>query len=384
MNIEKLPIEKLWQVNRAKGKNCGKKICITPNDYLSYNLLPIFIKNKIRVYEYDWRTDSPYDADLILNGSCNIPKLPLSSKPIYYMWRHYQATDLLRNDRPTIDKDKLYRHKIYKDIPNLYWMGDEWLNKEYSIPNQYIKTPWGEIFWWYKEKIEKRKLQPFVSIENKQGWTWIISKDRPCRDAVAKWLFLNQKVFTHKHLFVYDSCPVEYKSILQPYMFREIYNTDKSSWRLHHQQFLGFPSDNYLINTEKNYENFVIDIVTETLDYDGFGVQEKTLKPILNKMLFIVVGVKNYLKKLRKLGFKTFHPYLDESYDNENDNTIRLEIAMDSLYKFLSKKNNLKYQHELQSIVDHNFMVLEKIVQIPQEEKLLKRVLKRHLNIDLG
>ena len=30
---------------------------------------------------------------------------------------------------------------------------------------------------------------------------------------------------------------------------------------------------------------------------------------------FIVLGSKHFLKNLRSIGFKTFHPVIDESYD---------------------------------------------------------------------
>ena len=43
------------------------------------------------------------------------------------------------------------------------------------------------------------------------------------------------------------------------------------------------------------------------------------------------------LKKLHELKFKTFHPFIDESYDNEPDNTKRINMIFDELDKFKEK-----------------------------------------------
>ena len=60
-------------------------------------------------------------------------------------------------------------------------------------------------------------------------------------------------------------------------------------------------------------------LVTETVagdDHHGHVfLTEKTFKPILLKMGFVIAGRMGVLKKLRDLGFKTFSDYWDESYD---------------------------------------------------------------------
>ncbi len=63
-----------------------------------------------------------------------------------------------------------------------------------------------------------------------------------------------------------------------------------------------------------------IHIITET-SFSGneLFVSEKVLKPIVNYQPFIALGPVNYLKELKRLGFKTFSDFWDESYDDIED-----------------------------------------------------------------
>ena len=50
----------------------------------------------------------------------------------------------------------------------------------------------------------------------------------------------------------------------------------------------------------------------------------KIFKPVSNLQPFIVFGDYLTLAELRKLGFKTFEPFIDESYDLERDPKKRI------------------------------------------------------------
>ena len=55
---------------------------------------------------------------------------------------------------------------------------------------------------------------------------------------------------------------------------------------------------------------------------------------------FIFVGCSNLgngsLKELRKQGFKTFHPYIDESYDKQGHPTKRMLMIVDEIERLCS------------------------------------------------
>jgi len=66
------------------------------------------------------------------------------------------------------------------------------------------------------------------------------------------------------------------------------------------------------------YEESFFSVTTNTLfEEEAVFLDEKVWKPILNYHPFIFVGCSGSLEELKRQGFKTFHPFIDESYDNE-------------------------------------------------------------------
>jgi hypothetical protein len=70
----------------------------------------------------------------------------------------------------------------------------------------------------------------------------------------------------------------------------------------------------------KLYPDFFVEIVCETfLSGRSFYPTEKTWRPLICQTPFLMLGPKNFLANLRKLGFKTFSQWWDESYDEDAD-----------------------------------------------------------------
>lgn len=69
------------------------------------------------------------------------------------------------------------------------------------------------------------------------------------------------------------------------------------------------------------------EIVTETwfTNNSCLYITEKTLRPIIRMQAFILVGCPGTLAYLRSLGFQTFSPFIDESYDSIVDPALRFE-----------------------------------------------------------
>jgi hypothetical protein len=122
-------------------------------------------------------------------------------------------------------------------------------------------------------------------------------------------------------------------------------------------------------NNKLHYIDSYLHIVSET-QFNTRGtpfMSEKTWRPILNLQPFIYVGNHLALNMLRELGFKTFHPFIDESYDNEQDPAQRWKLIERELEKFshmtiedihnwyYSIKDILIYNQELLfKYADHN------------------------------
>jgi hypothetical protein len=68
------------------------------------------------------------------------------------------------------------------------------------------------------------------------------------------------------------------------------------------------------------------------------------------------VGTPFSLAKLREVGFKTFSPYIDESYDEETDNDKRFFMILDEVKRLcnMTKKEIHKWYYEMEDILIYN------------------------------
>jgi hypothetical protein len=98
-------------------------------------------------------------------------------------------------------------------------------------------------------------------------------------------------------------------------------------------------------------------LVTETV-YTGrrHHLTEKTFKPIALGMPFIIVGTQGSLRYLRSYGFKTFGDLWDESYDDEPDDSRRIEKIAQTL-KLLDglEEHRQDIFESAWEIVEHNW-----------------------------
>jgi len=104
--------------------------------------------------------------------------------------------------------------------------------------------------------------------------------------------------------------------------------------------------------------------LSSTVLYDkvpdpGF-FSEKTFKPIVYMHPFILVTTPNQLPYLRELGYKTFSPLINESYDTIEDDGDRLLAIMDEIQRLSSMTNEeiLRFKSECEPILIHNYKTL--------------------------
>ena len=85
----------------------------------------------------------------------------------------------------------------------------------------------------------------------------------------------------------------------------------------------------------KQFTDTYFSLVTET---DTLGspypfITEKSYKPLLAGHPFIILGNTGHYKKLHSMGFKSFHPLINESFDNEPDLNTRIEMITHEVEK---------------------------------------------------
>jgi hypothetical protein len=104
-----------------------------------------------------------------------------------------------------------------------------------------------------------------------------------------------------------------------------------------------YPSDSSGSYCTEDYQKCAIEIVLETLfDDSRWHLTEKTLRPIACGKPFILAATAGSLKYLKSYGFKTFAPFIDESYDNILDPAERLNAITQSMKNFSSLDQSAK------------------------------------------
>jgi hypothetical protein len=115
------------------------------------------------------------------------------------------------------------------------------------------------------------------------------------------------------------------------------------------------------------YENSYFSLVTETIFFkerghhayetnDRLFLTEKTFKPIFAQHPFLILASEGHLSALRDLGYKTFHPYIDETYDTIEDDYTRLETIIEEIKRLCNQTEEewIKWQTNVKEIVEFN------------------------------
>lgn len=115
------------------------------------------------------------------------------------------------------------------------------------------------------------------------------------------------------------------------------------------------------------FQTSYFSVVTETLFFSNTQfLSEKIFKPIAMKHPFILVGTPNLLSHIILLGYKTFHPYINEEYDKETNHCKRMKLIVDEI-KRLSELSDSDWQYlnqKLQPIIDYNFSLLKSKINL--------------------
>lgn len=170
----------------------------------------------------------------------------------------------------------------------------------------------------------------------------------------------NNKTMTKEHRSTMAYFAIKY-NLLNEGKFSFIQKIDKNELYSHISKIIENPNKDYIENIESIlpyeldthqlstnqktnfgatnnmkdwYSDTYINFVTETFFGRNVFLSEKIFKPLSNLQPFIVLGDYGTLQELKRLGFKTFEPFIDESYDLELDPKERIkkiEIEIEKL-----------------------------------------------------
>jgi hypothetical protein len=98
-------------------------------------------------------------------------------------------------------------------------------------------------------------------------------------------------------------------------------------------------------------------VCTESyVESDYESITEKIYKPIINFQPFIFFSFPGALKVLRKIGFKTFSPWINEDYDNEHDLKIRSNLIFNEIQRLccMNKEELHEWYWSMREVLEHN------------------------------
>ena len=110
------------------------------------------------------------------------------------------------------------------------------------------------------------------------------------------------------------------------------------------------------------YTNSLVSIVTETnFATKALTLTEKSFKPSKEKHPFIIVGVNGALKSMREFGFQTFSEFWDESYDEEENQMMRLHKIIEVCKEIgnWDKEKILDFKKKVKPILEHNYIIVQ-------------------------
>tara|TARA_B100001094_G_scaffold332059_1_gene402583 strand:- start:4421 stop:5722 length:1302 start_codon:yes stop_codon:yes gene_type:complete len=123
------------------------------------------------------------------------------------------------------------------------------------------------------------------------------------------------------------------------------------------------PNEIFNDKTDNAYKNSYFNILTESsfiesnTEFDlDFYVNERNSFPITAFQPFIVVNGHHHMKKLQELGFKTFHPHIDETYDSIQNSAVRFYLITKEISRLcnMSKQEIHDWYWKMEDILKHN------------------------------
>jgi hypothetical protein len=117
----------------------------------------------------------------------------------------------------------------------------------------------------------------------------------------------------------------------------------------------------YFIHTPINfYTNSYFGIITDTFYEHGIFLSEKVFNAINYYQMFAYLGPHHTLRYLREQGYQTFGHVIDESYDEIEDNALRLFEYCRSVTEFLSQPIDKIHEAHVKCIsqLEHNKRLL--------------------------
>jgi hypothetical protein len=257
-------------------------------------------------------------------------------------------------------------HERLKDIENIYWVlpGVCNLHSDKFIFYGYWHNGVSQIYKKLPEKLNE--LMPFKHKEF--YFDALLGRPKMHRDFVFKNISKTKDKFFCNYADIMEEGWITENGIK--------YLTKERTRPAEFVEYFGVEAHSCNILPIEIYNKTAYSIVAETEITNGNSYYtEKTIKPIIAKRLFVVFSGKDYLKNLRKQGFKTFDGIIDESYDIIENYEERMNLAWKQV-EWLCNQNQEEIFEKIKPICEHNFEILTETDWLQQSSNKILNLMK--------
>jgi hypothetical protein len=123
------------------------------------------------------------------------------------------------------------------------------------------------------------------------------------------------------------------------------------------QNFDKYPMEHNPNDMKQYYNDSLVNIINETYFFNNIiHITEKTYKPIAFMQPFIMVSSPFSLKHLKDMGFQTFDKFWDESYDEETNHAIRMNMIVNLVETICNwtETEKLNFSYQVADILKYN------------------------------
>ena len=236
--------------------------------------------------------------------------------------------------------------------------------KKYNWKNYYYFFHGWAALDWYRGYDKTFLIQPWAERTINKTFlapNRIVAGERQHRLEMLYWIF--RLGMTDNHVSCPSVCPAENIAILDAIKPLKNKYPDietvfaEQSLPLNFEGETDHPMHSCWLSLFDQSAESLLYLVTETVATGRrHHLTEKTFKPIALGMPFVIVGTQGSLRYLRSYGFKTFGDLWDESYDDEPDDSLRIEKIAQVL-KMLDglEEHRQDIFDSAQEIVKHNW-----------------------------
>lgn len=331
----------------------------------SFDVLMNYITSSLRVHGYDkkivydWRSEGfSINPVLMMNkiGKKLVEDYHIPHENFYYICGAANVTDNVRH----------YQNckKFLPYLPNNVFCDSTWESQHNNMEEQAIVP---------NHSMDPHRNKKFMCLNRGA---------RPHRIAVLSQL-LDRNLIDNCYLSFYEKA-MEYETIVElfPNLSQNIIDSyskieDMLPFELTLTKSPALYNCYHIVQEDVElHQSSLFSLVTETLFFSDLNkimnpktvstsvlqhnllcfpctlMSEKTFRTIKQKHPFVMLSTVNFLKGLRELGYKTFHPYINESYDEIEDDEERLIAVMNEVERLCNMNNDeivpwLKAVHEI-------------------------------------